>query len=518
MVERKMRIEEMKVAKNMYGGYDKFVFAIQIIFLSIIYVCMQRFLYLYLCNSDWASENLIAHTLYEEKKLISQNIYYNSEIRFLDEQLLQAILFFLGIESWKYNRILANTICFVAILIVMEKIFSTLDIVKSRKYTFLTGIIMICPFSYAYADAYTYGGFYLWKMFIALIMIYVFLQTKHGGRRSWILSCLIAFYSGIYGIRLLLVVIIPLLTVDMLYRWKGEDKTPYILSWGICTGALMGYAVNTFICKKYSVQDMGALKFVDLTQKTLLIRISEIADKILEFAGYISNAEVFSLNGIHNLLAIIFFAGNVIVLLSVYKIYKGSKELWYVQMALVSLGINSLAMILTDMSQARYFIFNFMLLVPVYALYLNRKKFLTIPIMLCFLLAGFSTIVYKSGNGGYYEWQIPNSERMQSINFLEENNYRFGYASYWNANIITEFTDGDICVSGFWNLDAMEHFKWNSLKKYEDPCLEKVFLLLTNVEAEKLTDRISVSTVYRDDVFTIYEYPTTEAYIRDMGE
>lgn len=153
MVERKMRIEEMKVAKNMYGGYDKFVFAIQIIFLSIIYVCMQRFLYLYLCNSDWASENLIAHTLYEEKKLISQNIYYNSEIRFLDEQLLQAILFFLGIESWKYNRILANTICFVAILIVMEKIFSTLDIVKSRKYTFLTGIIMICPFSYAYADA-----------------------------------------------------------------------------------------------------------------------------------------------------------------------------------------------------------------------------------------------------------------------------------------------------------------------------------------------------------------------------
>ena len=64
----------------------------------------------------------------------------------------------------------------------------------------------------------------------------------------------------------------------------------------------------------------------------------------------------------------------------------------------------------------------------------------------------------------------------------------------------------------------MEHFKWNSQKKYEDPCLEKVFLLLTNVEAEKLTDRISVSTVYRDDVFTIYEYPTTEAYIRDMGE
>lgn len=48
--------------------------------------------------------------------------------------------------------------------------------------------------------------------------------------------------------------------------------------------------------------------------------------------------------------------------------------------------------------------------------------------------------------------------------------------------------------------------------------MKRYFLLLTNVEAEKLTDRISVSTVYRDDVFTIYEYPTTEAYIRDMGE
>ena len=138
MVERKMRIEEMKVAKNMYGGYDKFVFAIQIIFLSIIYVCMQRFLYLYLCNSDWASENLIAHTLYEEKKLISQNIYYNSEIRFLDEQLLQAILFFLGIESWKYNRILANTICFVAILIVRYS--------KEQKVYFFDGHYNDMPF------------------------------------------------------------------------------------------------------------------------------------------------------------------------------------------------------------------------------------------------------------------------------------------------------------------------------------------------------------------------------------
>lgn len=125
MVERKMRIEEIKSVKKRM--VDTIVFAIQIMFLSFVYICMQKFLYLYLCNSDWASENLIAHTLYEEKKLISQNIYYNSEIRFLDEQLLQAILFSLGINSWKYNRILANTICFVAILIVMNKVLSTLD-------------------------------------------------------------------------------------------------------------------------------------------------------------------------------------------------------------------------------------------------------------------------------------------------------------------------------------------------------------------------------------------------------
>lgn len=359
----------------------------------------------------------------------------------------------------------------------------------------------------------------MWKMFIALVMFYTFLQVKNGDRRYRILSYLIAFYSGIYGIRLLLVVIIPLLIVDMFYKWEGKDKTPYILPVGICIGALIGYVVNVLICKKYSVQDMGTLKFADLTQKSLMLRTSEVIDKILEFAGYISNAEIFSLNGIHNLLAIIFLAGNVIVLISVYRMYKGCKELQYIQIALVSLGIHSVAMILTDMSQARYFIFNFIILLPVYALYLNRKKYVIIPILLCFLLASFATVDYKLGKSeGYYEWQIPNSERRQSIKFLEANNYRFGYASYWNANIITEFTDGDICVSGFWNTDSMEHFKWNSLKEYEKPYFEKVFLLLTNAEVEKMTDRVSASMVYRDDAFTIYEYPTTETYIRDVED
>lgn len=57
-------------------------------------------------------------------------------------------------------------------------------------------------------------------------------------------------------------------------------------------------------CARY-----GCFEICRFDAKTLLIRISEIADKILEFAGYISNAEVFSLNGIHNLLAIIFLQG-----------------------------------------------------------------------------------------------------------------------------------------------------------------------------------------------------------------
>lgn len=467
-----------------------------------------------MCNSDWASETLIAKTLSEERHILSHNIYYNSEIRLLDEQFLQAILFLIKIGNWKINRLIANIVCILLLFLIMRKLLVSSLQMTDNKIVIGIFTALLMPISYIYADVVIWGGHYLWKLIIMLSLCIGYLHVRNSMDPLKLMGlCLLSLYAGVYGERLLIVIILPLVLADI-YMSGIAGKLfiyPLLLSSGT------GYFINRLLINRFHFADHNQLCFADLSEMSLGVRISRIADALLELFGYSSGARLFSVRGVANGFVILFLFCCIAVIMDELRHEKDETGKFYVFAAVASFLCNITVTLFLDMSISRYYIFNLVLFVPVGAMWLHarRKNYIfAVLIIIGFLLsASASTCIDILNCDNLYGHIIPNRYREQSIGFLRDHGYTYGFASYWNANIISEFTDGGIEVCGFYNVASMEHFRWNSLKKYDDEhyCDTEVFLLLSRQELDAVGKELEGLIVYEDDFFIIYTYPNSEA-------
>ena len=81
-----------------------------------------------------------------------------------------------------------------------------------------------------------------------------------------------------------------------------------------------------------------------------------------------------------------------------------------------------------------------------------------------------------------------NAEKKVIAQELEEMGYTFGYATYWNANIVQELSNGRVEIANLHRADdgSFSLFKWSSMQRYYEPDYPqgKVFLLLTEEEEQ----------------------------------
>ena len=101
---------------------------------------------------------------------------------------------------------------------------------------------------------------------------------------------------------------------------------------------------------------------------------------------------------------------------------------------------------------------------------------------------------------------------------LDARDLHFGYATYWNANIITELTDGRVEIANVGDAEHLEFFRWSSPRKYYDQAHEgKVFLLLDAEEYGEARDAASVragEVVYEDGIYVILLYESADALLQ----
>ncbi len=107
--------------------------------------------------------------------------------------------------------------------------------------------------------------------------------------------------------------------------------------------------------------------------------------------------------------------------------------------------------------------------------------------------------------------------------FLEEKGFEFGFATYWNANIMTELTDGRVEIANIQDPESLEYFKWSSPVKYyqEDYHQGPVFLLLTTEEATeygKAKVLRAGEKLYEDDHYVVYLYGSREELMSHAEE
>jgi hypothetical protein len=506
------------------------------------------------CYDNWLDSDMAAEMIFS--KLLAQgghwfaapDWYYSTEFRFLYTHWIMAPLFRVC-GDWHVIRCITNIVSYVLVLCSYYYFMKPFKVKKGLVIT--TSAILLLPFSETMMTHMAMGNTYLFHVLIVFLFFGLYLRLVGPGqnRRTVRVICylVLALICGVSGVRYLLALICPLVLAALVYLLQSGEfqqfrrtakagnlrreskplwKCPAMKYFGYsllgAMGSVAGYAVNVlYVSRNYVFQTYETTNFIAVYQGVLMERLQNAIGSLLMLFGYIPDRSVLSLRGVITVAAFVML--GIWAYCSV-KAGRGSRgQRRFVSLfLLVSLLLNLFVFVFTTSTMVpRYYITIFIFVLPMLCFYMEREEryvdrtAVSLLLAVCLLLATGKTVMS-------YLTVDKNASKRQVAEFLQENQYTFGYATYWNGNIITELTDGAVEVANVGDAEYLEYFKWSSpMKYYEDGYADgEVFLLLTSEELAEAADTETVKNgreVYRDEAYTVLVYDSTESLMGFAG-
>lgn len=506
-------------------------------------------------DSDMAAEMMFSRILAEDGHIFATpDWYYSTEFRFLYTHLIMGPLFHI-FQDWHVIRTITNVVFYILILLSYFYFLKPLKV--SRSLAALTGCILLLPFSETMMTHMQMGNTYMSHVIIIYFFFGMYLRlsgkiTYKVWQRLLLVVCYVALalVCGISGIRYLLALQCPLVIAAFFYWLKTEEFQAFRKNFGFgekslftteavekgkkllqageasyvyysllgTMGSVAGYGINVlWISKKYVFQTYGATNFVPIYQGVLLERLQNAFGCLLMLFGYIPDKGVISLRGIITIAAFVILG---VLIFCTRKCYKEScKERFFVVLFLVvAFAVNVFVFVFTTSTMVpRYYITVMIFALPVLAFYLEQERLMfdkSVVILLltgCLLLGTVKTVFSFMGTD-------KNEKKRPVAEFLAENGYDFGFATYNNGNIITELTNGEVEIANIWDPENLNYFKWSSpMKYYEEGYHEgEVFLLLTAGEVKEFARSQSVKrgkVIYEDGSYVVFLYDNIESVL-----
>ncbi|MBQ2643966.1 hypothetical protein IJG14_00155 [bacterium] len=524
----------MEILWKKYNKTEKFLFVFSIVFFLISFISLFVFIkthFVYYIDSDDASELILSKILADEKRLITDNWYYSTELHVLNTQILYSFFFNIT-QNWCHVRLLSfgclYVIMFLSLLFMMDRL-------NIKKYFFVVAGILCIPFSSDYFNFVLKGAYYLPHITIPFLAIGIIEWISDSQKRQRTfktiaiicISFLLAMVAGLGGARQVVITYLPLFfsglfifiqkTVSIvesdskqrqmsfsLGKLSGSNARFIIASIVSCIGSVIGYYINVVILSKIFSFYQFNISFSDFD----IYKLSQTVAGFLNTLGFTSYS-VFSHAMIYN---IVCFACITAVLFSfIYGVkQKNDEKLYrYTVICLASVLVFSLLYLFSDTPYTnRYNLQIIVLFVPLFAFALSQcscdwKYKIQISIFLVFLLALRGVTFYM------VEHKTDKTSELRIISKkLINNNYFNGYATFWNANILTELTNGKIEV---WDWQATANdftcidqiYQWLQLKSHvKNHPKGKLFWVLSNEENNNFHFPKSVSSEH-----IIYETP-----------
>ena len=227
-----------------------------------------------------------------------------------------------------------------------------------------------------------------------------------------------------------------------------------------------------------------------------------------------------------NILAYIVITSFVVLVIKLLKVEIPESQKILLLFFISSYLFNSFVYLHTELI-ARYYYPVLIVIFPCFAILLENAKiselkrygFGTVLSILIFT-SSFATVQH-------YFTTNPNKKLYKVADFINDK-YDFGYATFWNANVISYLTNGKVEVGNAECkknqssqiseiADNYGYRKWLTPKRYYSNTYNNkpIFLLLQNDELEMIKDKKIISSgtqVYSDEFYTVYEYASHEAY------
>ena len=493
-------------------------------------------------DSDMAAEMMFSDLVAREGGLIaSKNWYYSTEFRIVYTQLIMVPLFHI-FESWRVIRIITNVVTYVLMLgsyFFMMKPFGC-----KRSTVVYSAVILMLPFSETLVTHMHFGNTYMFHVILLFVCFGLFVRLAKNGVKElkgklWLLCYMIVcVICGMSGVRYVLALQAPLVLAAVFFLMKSREfaelrsKLDKPGVYALCrskqmqyfiyavlglVGAMAGYVCNVaIIAKMYTFQTYEATNFIQVFQGVLLERLQNVVGNLLLLFGYIANKGFLSVRGLISLIAFAFLIGIFLLTRRCCKLLNGSQAfvLLFFEVAFV---LNTFVFLFTTSTMSeRYYITVFIFALPLLVFYFEQESYSLDKLLVALFLVG--TLGLTTAKCVYSLASNDKNENIrEAVEFLQEEGYTFGYSTYWNGNIMTELSDGDIEVAQIADFPSVTYFRWSSpTRYYEEGYHEgKSFLLLTREEYEAYKEHPYVQAgerVYQDLEYIIFYYDNAEEF------
>lgn len=519
---------------------DKIIFLISIALFVLMYISVLRYILstgISLLNSDVSSEMILANQLnHEGALLISRNWFYSSELRVLNTELIYRIGLAIFPNNWHWARLLSVALF---LLILAGCMIWLMCAIGQKNYSFWAAIAVIAPFGRWYGWNVIFNSYYVPHIVISIVSLALLCEINtnnnagHKLRRNIyaLLLFLLAFMSGLGGVRQLMICYVPLFGVGVILSIMKEKhllhvsfpiKSTFWVSLLACIACGIGYLVNLFYLSKY----YSFYSFADTTWKQFkLDNYLSCISVFISLFGWQEDVPIFSLSGIINIASLLFV--GVIIYSTVYLICKikslNENEILAILFFCIAFLLDLLIYGGTEQYNGSYW--TTILPFAFVPLFIMLSKIAPPPMQKSVLLVVYSLMLYLSSyltmKSPYIDspliGQVPNSISIQNVsNWLSETDYTRGIASFWNSSIVTELSDGNIemwtIVGG--NDENLTPRPWLQSVEHETLPAGNVFLLLTFRELSdmNLPGALEEYIVYVDDDYIVYGFDDISQY------
>lgn len=466
-------------------------------------------------NSDFAGDTIFAKNLAEEGKLIfSKNWYPTTELYVVHHQLIMTPLFYI-FDDYRLVTTISAGIAFILLACTFYYFLKTLNCSKIKSLLIL--VLIFNPVNYfLHAFAILFQG-YLFYVILQILYITLILRLLHKtlNKVELLLFYIISFCIGMCGIRLFIILYVPLVLLLLLenLNWKLDKNAlkdkKNLLVLGTFLTSIIAYLIYTmYLCPKYSFD--GNIAMFGLDNTNINSNILHIIPSFLDSIGFsISNIAIKSMQFIIQAIKLLFWL--LIIVENIYLAFFNKERTiakiiakFNILCIIVTLG----SMILTSdtfVESSRYIGLSCFLLMPTSLANIKKpdlkiKSILIYALIIVTILVGFVQYITEIKKCGTID-----NERDGYISFLDKGNYKFGIATYWNANITTFLSKNQIEIMPIDSPDNLEIFRWNTKKSYQE--LEPEFLILTSSELKDLnTNSYESQIVYEDDNYVVIDF------------
>lgn len=493
-------------------------------------------------DSDMASEILLAKECLLSKSFWPRSWNYSTEIRLLNTQLISAPLF-LFTTSWHIVKLLTSVLSCAILFFSQLFLLKSLGI-KKTWLKLLVCIISVCPFSVSIWTYNTLGNYYIPHIVLSFVYLALFFYlgysdlSKKKKLAFEIMFFAFAFLNGVATIRYLIIFEFPLVLAIVYpeiynlvknkekFSFKAffiQNKKIFYSVIGFIAGCI-GYVFNmTVLSSLYSFSDWNTTTLKEIGTVPLF----NVYKDIFNLFGYSNDVSVLTPTGLCDLGLYVFLIFLVIGFISFIKNRKEEKTEQNIFMifTLVSFIFTGFLYIKCDYV-SRYFIMELAFVPTCVAILIEDNKLhnltkyiLSVAFAIVFLGNTYSTCQTVISSKG-------NSDKKEVLSFLEKNNYDFGYATFWNANVFTYLSNGKIEVA---NLDKkkvdgdvkiLNHYsydKWLTPNRYytNEKLTKKCFLLVSNAEYNSSKENnifTNGQLVFNDDYYKVFTFDSVKSF------